>query len=57
MTGNYAKKMIPEALRLWELSRMGIAAWAVAGSVGYVLWDIHPPAPEDPSFFSFGLPL
>lgn len=37
MTGNYAKKMIPEALRLWELSRMGIAAWAVAGSVGYVL--------------------
>ena len=49
--------MIPEALRLWELSRMGIAAWAVAGSVGYVLWDIHPPAPEDPSFFSFGLPL
>jgi hypothetical protein len=29
--------MLPEALRIWELSRMGLAAWACAGSIGYVL--------------------
>ncbi len=30
--------MVPEPLRLWSLSPMAIAAWGVAGAVGYVLW-------------------
>ena len=30
--------MLPEALRVWEATRMGVAAWAVAGAIGYVLY-------------------
>ena len=30
---------IPEPLRIWELTRMGLAAWVVAGAVGYVLCE------------------
>ena len=30
--------MIPEMFRIWEATRMGIAAWAVAGGIGYFLY-------------------
>ena len=30
--------MLPEPLRIWEATRMGIAAWAVAGAIGYVMF-------------------
>jgi len=41
--------MLPEAFRFWELTRMSIAAWGVAGSIGYVLYlrpRLYPPPPE-----------
>ena len=27
-----------DVLKIWELSKQGIAAWAVAGTIGYVLY-------------------
>ena len=27
-----------DVLKIWEFSKQGLAAWAVAGSVGYVLY-------------------
>lgn len=27
-----------DVLKIWEFSRQGLAAWAVAGSIGYVLY-------------------
>jgi hypothetical protein len=29
--------MLPEPFRIWETTRMGLAAWAVAATIGYVL--------------------
>ena len=33
-----ASMAIPEPLRLWSTSRSALAAWVVAGAIGYVLW-------------------
>ena len=30
--------MLPEALRVWELTRPSIAAWVVSGAAGYYLF-------------------
>ena len=30
--------MLPEFLRVWELSRLSLASWIVAGGAGYWLW-------------------
>lgn len=29
---------IPDWLRIWEISKLSIGSWIVAGSLGYVLW-------------------
>ena len=31
--------MLPESFRIWEATRMGAAAWLVAGAIGYVLCE------------------
>jgi len=36
---------IPDWLRIWEISKLSIASWIVAGSIGYVLCAL-PPLPE-----------
>ena len=36
---------IPDWLRIWEISKLSIASWIVAGSIGYVLCA-PPPFPE-----------
>ena len=42
--GRPASSMLPEAMRVWELNRMSIAAWVTAGTVGYFLCAL-PAAP------------
>ena len=37
---------IPDWLRIWEISKLSIASWIVAGSIGYVLCALTPsPSP------------
>ena len=41
--------MLPEAFRFWELTRMSLAAWGVAGSIGYVLCARTPRTLDTPA--------
>ena len=34
---------IPDWLRIWEISKLSIGSWIVAGSLGYVLCAPRPP--------------